>query len=292
MNEIPIQSGPAEIWSILPDHLARWLTDISISLAAAADSRLAVTRPGPKSGRVARLPIMGGITRRSSFWSSLLGGTTVEGLLQAMRELEADPTVGAVLLDVDSPGGTVSGLPELAAGVRKLRESKTVIALANSLMASAAYWVASQADEIIATPEALVGSIGVFATHFDVSAMMERIGVKVSYIYAGKYKIEGNEDEPLTDDAREHLQSLIDHTYNLFVSDVAKGRGISPAAVKSDYGQGRVLSASEAKTAGLIDRVSSFGDTLQRLGGMKAEEGGNSRTLAHLRRRLELAEKT
>lgn len=287
----------SEVWAILPDHLTRILAgsaaDAATERAAVADdTRQAVTRPGPKSGRLARLPIFGGISRRGSMWSALFGGANVEGLIQSMRELAADPSVSTVLLDVDSPGGTVSGLPELAAEVRRLRESKHVVALANSLMASAAYWVASQADEILATPEALVGSIGVFGMHVDFSAMLERAGIKVTYIHAGKYKTEGNEDEPLSDEARDHLQSLIDHTYGLFVADVAKGRGVSVADVKARYGEGRVMSASEAKAAGMIDRVTSFGETLTRLAGQRAYEGGNSRTLAHLRRRLELAEKT
>lgn len=231
----------------------------------------AATRPGPKSGRVARIPVMGSISRRASFWSLMFGGTSVDGLTKALHEVALDDTIGTVLLDIDSPGGTVSGLPELAAEVRKLRESKHVVALANSLTASAAYWIASQADEIVATPEALVGSVGVFSVHEDWSKAMDRIGVKTTYIHAGKFKVEGNPDEPLTPEARDHMQAIVDDAYRLFVADVARGRGISPADVRSKYGEGRVLTAIDAKAAGMVDRIAGFDETVRRLSGVRGD---------------------
>lgn len=231
----------------------------------------AVSKPGPKSGRVAQINIVGSITRRGSIWSEFFGGATVEGTRAALRTVAADDTVSTVLLNIDSPGGTVDGLPELAAEIRKLRESKHVVAVANSLAASAAYWLASQADEVVAAPEALVGSIGVFTTHDDQSAWLEKMGIKTTYIHAGKYKVEANPDQPLSADAEQHLQGIVDNAYSLFVSDVAKGRGVTAAKVKSDYGEGRVLTAQEAKAAGMIDRVAGYHETIGRLTGVKAE---------------------
>jgi len=283
-----------EVWAILPERLTMALLNSAAESIVEADShpdRQAVTRPGPKSGKIARVPIFGAITRRDSFWSMFFGGgATVERLSKTLREMGSDPDVSTVLLDVDSPGGTVAGIPELASEVRALAEKKHVVALANSLMASAAYWVASQADEIIATPEALIGSIGVFTVHQDFSKMMEEAGVKISYISAGKYKTEGNPDEPLSDEAREHLQSLVDSAYGLFVCDVAQGRGVTAATVRADYGQGRTLTASAAKAAGLIDRVATAEDTITRLAGRRADDvGSNSQAqIALKRRRLEL----
>ena len=237
---------------------------------------LAVTKPGPKSGSVAQISIVGRITRRGNMWADFFGGASVEGTISALRNVAADDSISTVLLNTDSPGGTVDGLPELAAEVRKLRESKHVVAMANSLAASAAYWLASQADEIVASPEALIGSIGVFTAHQDWSAMLEKAGVKTTYIHAGKFKVEANPDEPLSTEARDHLQSIVDEAYGLFVADVAKGRGVTAAQVRSDYGQGRVLTAKDAKAVGMIDRVAGYHDTIARLTGVRAESDPSS----------------
>jgi capsid assembly protease len=327
MQELKRQAG-AEVWAILPSALERMLTAPS-PLAPLPESGegdrpsprpspsdgegvVAMTRPGPKSGRVARIPIVGTISRRDSMWSSMFGGASVERLTQQMREVAADDSISTVLLDIDSPGGTIDGVPELAAEVRRLRESKHVIAMANSMAASAAYWVASQADEIVAAPEALVGSIGVFIEHDDWSAAMEGAGIKTTYIKAGKYKTDGNPFEPLSDDARTHLQGLVDDAYDLFVADVAKGRGTSAATVRSGYGEGRVLMAKEAKAAGMIDRIAGYQETIGRLTGVKAltpdplaeqetpspptplpvGEGSIGNSLAAKRLRLDLLEKS
>lgn len=285
------QRAQNETWAILPGALQTLLA--ADPVANDTPDLQAVVKPGPRSGRVAIVPIQGAITRRESFWSMFFGGAAVETLTAQLRTLAQDSTVGTVILSIDSPGGTVSGLPELAAEVRKLRDSKRVVAVADSLMASAAYWIGSQADEIVASPEALVGSIGVFTLHEDWSAALEQMGVKTTYIAAGKYKVEGNPTEPLSDEARQHLQGLVDSAYNLFVADVAAGRGVTAAQVKADYGQGRVLSASEAKAAGLIDRVATFDETVKRLAGLKSEDmqGVRLARVSNMRRRLELAEK-
>jgi len=295
----------AETWAIWPNWLSACLANLQTERARTlpADSAesivQAVSKPGPKSGRVVRVEMIGSISRRESMWPELFGGVTVERLLRTLRDVRADESIGTVLLEMDSPGGTVSGISEVAAEVRALRDGKHVVALANNLMASAAYWIASQADEIIATPDALVGSVGVFVMHEDYSAMNERMGLKVNYITAGKYKAEANPDQPLTDEARAHLQSIVDGAYDLFVSDVAKGRGVPTSTVKADYGEGRVLTAKEAKAAGLIDRVASVEETLRRLNGVRAEEEILpqaammiiSNSLTARRRRLELLKK-
>jgi len=298
-----MQRARSEAWAILPAALQAMLAR-PVAQHVATDALLAVTRPGPKAGRVARVPVLGPISRRESFWSMFFGGTSVEGLIKALRDVEADSSISTVLLDIDSPGGTVSGIPELAGEVRRLAESKHVVALANSLTASAAYWMASQADEIVATPEALVGSVGVFAVHEDWSKVWERAGLKLTYIAAGKYKVEGNFDEPLSDEARAHVQGIVDDAYSLFVSDVAKGRGVSAETVRADYGEGRVFTAKDAKAAGMVDRVAGFEETIRRLTGIKSEadalplsQGDNSASdggrglLENQRRRLEIAER-
>lgn len=291
LNDVWLRAK-AERWAIWQEALDAMLAAPRIQSQTEAEI-VALAKPGPKVGKVAVLPIVGGIAHRGSFWSSFFGGATVERLVTTLRDYAADPAVGTVLLDVDSPGGTVSGLPELAAEIRRTAETKHVVALANDLAASAAYWIASQADEIIATPEALVGSIGVFTYHVDYSQMMAEAGIKVTYIHAGKYKVEGNPDEPLSAEARDHMQSLVEADYNLFVADVARGRKVSAATVRSDFGQGRVLTAADAKAAGMIDRVATADETIRRLTGNRAEsmteiyttDGSNSQAQNALKRR-------
>lgn len=302
------KQASAEVWAILPSALEVMLSALTpnhdphpspLPKGEGAGEILAVTRPGPKSGRMARVSIMGAITKRDSLWSLFFGGTSVERLTATLRQVAQDDTISTVLLDIDSPGGTVAGLPALAGEVRALREHKHVVALSNSLAASAAYWVASQADEIVATPEALTGSIGVFTVHDDYSAMNERLGIKTTYISAGKYKTEGNPDQPLSTEARDHIQATVDEMYGLFVGDVAKGRGVTPAQVKAGYGEGRALTARDAKAAGLIDRIATYEETVQRLSGAKAEDDKpeivsgdpNGSILANKRRRLAIADK-
>lgn len=232
-------------------------------------------RGGTRNGTVAVVPVVGPIVKRDSLFSLLEGGTSTTRLTAQLRALAADESVATILLNVDSPGGTVSGLPELAAEIRRTAQTKRVVAIANDLAASAAYWIAAQADELVATPEALVGSVGVFTQHVDCSALNEQQGVKVTYIHAGRYKVEGNPDEPLTDEARAYIQSIVDDMYGMFVSDVSKGRSaalgtsVTPAMVRAEYGEGRVLTAKDAKAAGMIDRVETYSQAVARLSGVK-----------------------
>jgi signal peptide peptidase SppA len=184
---------------------------------------------------------------------------------EGMREALANPDVGAIVIEIDSPGGVVDGIPEMAAELRAMRGSKPIVAHANTLAASAAYWLASQADEVITTPSGAVGSIGVYATHRDMSGAMKMMGVETTLISAGKYKTDGSPFQPLSDGARAHIQEDVDHFYGLFTADVARGRDVKQADVKSGYGEGRVLNAKAALAVGLVDRVETIGETVARL---------------------------
>ena len=215
---------------------------------------------------VAVLHLRGIITPRPSLMSMLFGGGG--GLLEfraGLAEAVGAEEVSAILINVDSPGGSSALLPEVAAEIRAARAVKPIVAVANTLAASAAYWLASQADELVVTPSGDVGSIGVYLIHEDWSQFNEGFGVDLSYVSAGKYKTEGNPDEPLSEDARAHLQESVDECYAMFVADVAKGRGVSASKVRSDYGEGRVLMAKKALAAGLVDKVATIEDTLARL---------------------------
>lgn len=219
-----------------------------------------------RAGAVAVLPVNGIITAKPSVWEEFglaVSAATVGSRLQAAVD---DPEVKAIVLDIDSPGGGVAGVEELAAEIRTMREQKPIIAHANYLAASAAYWLASSATQIDAAPSAMVGSVGVYVMHVDYSSALDQAGIKLTFISAGEHKVEGNPYEPLGDDARETLQAMVDGVYGVFVRDVAAGRGVTASAVQEGYGQGRVLSAREALVAGMIDRVRPLSETLAALG--------------------------
>jgi signal peptide peptidase SppA len=224
----------------------------------------------PDGGSVALIPIAGVIAPRMNLFSEVSGGTTFEALGAQVRAAVADPAVKTIVFDVDSPGGNVAGATEFAREVLRARASKTVIAQANHLTASAAYWAMAGATEIVASPSALVGGIGVYTLYDDLRAALEQLGVKREVISAGTFKAEGVGGLGLTEEARAHVQTIIDGAYGRFVGDVAKGRGVTPAAVRKGFGEGRVLDVEAAKAAGLIDRIATLDDTLARVTQSKA----------------------
>jgi len=224
------------------------------------------TRQPTTAGRnVAVIPIYGTIAHRMGSMSESSGGTSTEKIGAMFRQAMADESVGTILLDVDSGGGTVTGVPELADEIYAARGNKRIFALVNGNAGSAAYWLASQADEIISIPSGMAGSVGVYTIHECLADKLAQEGVKVTLISAGKHKVSGNPLEPLSDEEKAVIQGRVDDAYSLFVKAVARGRGVSVADVKDGYGQGRMLSAKDAKAANLIDRIATVEDTVSRL---------------------------
>jgi len=240
-----------------------------------------------RGGGVAVVPIMGTIFHRmAESMDESSGGTSTGRIRDSLRQAVAMPDIGTILLDVHSPGGTVPGVGELADDIFKAREAKRIVALADSQMASAAYWIASQANEIVAIPSASVGSIGVFGVHEDLSERAKQLGIKVTMISAGKYKMEGNPFEPLSEAATARFQTLVDAAYDSFVDAVARGRGVSSSTVRTGFGQGRALMAKEAKEAGLIDRIATREETIVRLTRKLSPAAADDKHLRALRLRV------
>lgn len=242
-------------------------------------------------GGVMVIPVFGVISQRMDMFMEFSGGTSTERLAQQIRHAIADPDVKAIVLNIDSPGGSVYGTPEIAQTILNSRGTKPIIAQVNSLTASAAYWIASAADDIAMTPSGEVGSIGVYTMHEDISQWLEANGLKEKFIYAGDYKVEGNPFEPLSEEAEAYIQSRVDDYYGMFVDAVAKGRGVTSKKVLSDFGQGRVFGAKQALAAGMIDRIATLDETLARYGVQVAPKP-RGRSIEHRERELALAEKT
>lgn len=243
--------------------------DEQLARLQAATREPLVPRKATDGTDVAVIPLRGTITPRGSLFSLIFGGG---GGLQMFREqfrmAMADGNVSAIVLDIDSPGGLVDMVPETAAEILGARGQKPITAVANTTCASAAYWIAAAADQVVATPSAQVGSIGVFVTHEDVSRMVSAMGISVSIISAGQFKTEDNQFEPLSKQARAAVQAKVDSLYGMFTSQVAAGRKVSQAAVQAGYGRGRCLLASDALRIGMIDRVETLEHVIGRLGGV------------------------
>lgn len=239
-----------QAWAIMPERL---LTMMEIHASGVDITTKVPSQINAKS--IAHLPLWGVLDQHSSWMLEMFGGTSTD-LFGAMFDAAiADPSIGAILIDVDSPGGSVYGAQELSDKIFKARGSKPIIAVANSLMASAAYFIASAADEVLITPSGEVGSIGVIAIHMDYSKYESDIGVKPTIIKAGKYKSEGNPHEPLNDEAFDYLQGRVNEYYTAFVGTVARNRGVSAGTVMKDFGEGRVFGALKAKKAGMVDGI-------------------------------------
>lgn len=224
--------------------------------------------PVAGGGSVAVLPLYGLISHRAGMVGDMSApeGTSTEKFGAQFRQAVADPGVKAIVIDVDSPGGTVDGVPELAAEIFEARDKKPITAVANSLMASAAYWIGCAAGDLAVSPSAVVGSVGVYTAHQDESKYLENAGVKTTLISAGKYKTEANPYEPLGDEARAAMQQMVNDYYSLFVKAVAKGRGVNADAVRGGFGEGRVVTAQQAVKLGMADRVATLDQVLSKYG--------------------------
>lgn len=166
--------------------------------------------------------------------------------------------VKAIVLDIDSPGGTVDGTHELAQKVRSSRGlGKPIIAYANGLMASAAYWIGSAADLIVASETAEVGSIGVAMLHHDFSKALEAMGVKETPITAGRYKRIASREKPLSDEARDYLQGFVDDIYSLFVESVSANRGVTVEKALA-MADGKAFIGRKAREVGLVDLIGTM----------------------------------
>jgi signal peptide peptidase SppA len=221
--------------------------------------------PGGPDGKATAYVSVKGIAMYDLEWQPYAFSTLL--LAQTMNALAADPQIGQIVLDIASPGGMVTGTPEAGDAVFAARKKgKKVLALINPLAASAAYWIASQASEIVTVKSGDVGSIGVFMAHTDCSAFNEMQGFKVTYIFAGPHKVEGNMDEPLDPEARKYFQSEVDTIYSDFLKAVARGRDTTVEDVMENFGGGRTLMAPAAKKKGMVDEIATIDGAFARWG--------------------------
>lgn len=251
-------------WAIAPsarDHAIEALTHPNAARRPGPGASRGAGRGRP-SGRTALIPVIGILTQHRTLLEDFGLSTSCDSVSRALRAALADPGIDRIVMDVDSSGGSVFGIGELAGEIRGARATKPITAVANSMAASAAYWLASACSEVYVTPSGTVGSIGVIAAHEDVAGALELAGVSITLITAGKYKAEGSPYGPLDAEGRGAMQSDVDLYYRDFTADVAKGRNVSVDAVRRNMGQGRMLRGDAAMAAGMIDGIATLSDVL------------------------------
>lgn len=232
----------------------------AIKTEAAIIEAVQVSQQAKQQKSVAVIPVSGALEARPTEMGAWLGMSSYEVIGKVFDHFVGDSSVSGIILDVSSPGGMVYGAQELADKIYSARGTKPIIAVANPLMASGAYWLASAADRIAITPSGDVGSVGVITEHVDISRRYEQRGVSVSTIKAtgSPYKGENSYVAPLSEEARQHLQNRVDAIHSRFVGDLARFRGVSVDHVNEHFGKGRVVDAKTAMNAGMVDRVGTL----------------------------------
>ncbi len=282
MKLLDIMTSP---WAIRPDYFLRIIDIYNGYIVgpkldfAEIDRRLQDARAGRPMGRtrremfgqvtpegVAVLDLEGPLAKRMSAVNNACEGTSTKLIADYFQQAVDDPEVKGILLNIDSPGGTVDGTMDLARRIQAARGKKPIVALADGQACSAAYWIGSAADAFYMTNETtMVGSIGVVFTHVDQSKALEKAGLVVTEITAGKYKRAISSVKPLDEEATAILQALADDIYTLFVNDVSTFRGVPVAQVLDQMAEGRVFMGQKAIEAGLVDGVSTLDDLVNQL---------------------------
>jgi signal peptide peptidase SppA len=214
---------------------------------------------------VAVIPIVGILTQRGDVINSVETRSSA-AIADEVTAAAGEAKVNALLLEIDSPGGEVYGIPEAFQAIHNAAKLKPVVAISNSQMASAALYLGSAASEVWVTPSGEAGSLGVYALHVDESKALEAEGVAVEFIVADEspHKVEGNPYEPLTDDARTEMRKTVNRYMAMFVRDVARGRGVSVDHVRKNFGKGRMLGPSDAVAARMADQVGTLEQAIRR----------------------------
>lgn len=258
----------SELWAITPEALqqvvaiAQGFGDPE-AVAAKLGRPLNNTRTVTVRDGVAVIPVAGPIFRYANLFAEVSGATSVQTLATDLQTAIEDPSVSAVILEIDSPGGQATGIAEFAAQVSAASSIKPVIAYISGIGASAAYWVASAASEVVAASTALIGSVGVVAR-----AASDAQDGTIKFVSSQSPL---KQADPATAAGKEQFQKTVDALANVFINDVAQYRGVDAQTVINDFGQGGIFIASEAVAAGMADRIGSLESLIAELNTGKSQ---------------------
>ena len=264
-----IEAITATQWAILPE----WLQTIASiaereheyannleALEQKLGRPLNNTRDVTVRNGVAVVPMVGPMFRRADLFTRISGATSYDTLALDLREAADNPAVHSIILNIDSPGGEVNGVAELAQQIYSLRDRKKVIAYASGNMASAAYWLGSAADSIVASPTATVGSVGAM-----MSMRMDSEDPKRKTFRFISSQSPLKNASPETDAGSREIQRVVDEMAQVFIESVALHRGISTQTVLDQYGQGAVFVGAESKKRAMVDEIGIFETVLHDL---------------------------
>lgn len=259
-TSLMITPAKARVLADVLGDRATWGTAINFIGQAADGPQMEVSGAGPsgpeklfpETDGIAVIDIRGTLVQRNGL-DPFSGMTGYDGIAAKLDAAVNDPTIRAIVFDIDSPGGEVAGCFDLADLVYAARDAKPVWAILSEMACSAAFAIASQADRVIVPRTGYVGSVGVVTMHVDWSSAMEKAGGKVTLIHGGATKVDGNPYEPLPDDVRETIQVEIDTLHDMFAQLVARGRGISVGDVMST--EARTYLGPDAVKTGFADAV-------------------------------------
>lgn len=244
------------VWAITDEQLAELK-------AMADDEALPMEEPkdeaekAPDSVFLAR--VHGPMVGRGNWVTRIFGLRSYDEMAESVRAARLDPSIKSAVFDFNSGGGDCAGLSELADEITALSAVKPTVAVVSHIACSAAYYLAAQCGRIVASDQAMVGSIGTIIIRPDFSKAAERDGIKLNFITAGKNKAEGSAFRPMSDSEKAHLTSIVESAQSRFVSAVARGRKVSEETVRSEaWGQGRVIFAPDALANGMVDEIGNL----------------------------------
>lgn len=286
-------ANPAEdLWSGTEESF-RAAQDLAAKINATTPQAMMGFDDGPppdllrKEGNVGIIPIQGQLFSSVPDWvRTVYGVADYPAISKALVDAAQDPEIGAIMLDVDSPGGAVNGIGHVASLIRMVNGVKPVHAHAAGRMASAAYWLGSSAGSLSSEELSEVGSIGVLLAHTEYSKADEKEGVTTTVLRAGKYKALGNPYEPLDPLARAEIQSKLDYTYQKFMGHVAEQRGKPYAMADAMMGQGRVFIGTQALEVGLVDSITTYAEALDKVQAQAKAAVDTRKSLIHNPKKL------
>lgn len=221
-------------------------------------------------GSVGVINVDGLLQRREDNLMQFTGGAAVEFIGQVFGTMLKNPRVSSIVLRFDSMGGDFQAVPEVAKRIYEARGRKPIIAHADGWMSGSAYWLASAAAKIVATPSSPgIGGLGFVTIHFDHSKLLEKEGIEVTLLSSSPRKTDANPYQPLSAEAKADIESKLAVWETWMASDISTYRGVGLNRVMQDFGQGRVMLSEDAKEAKLVDSIESFAELIARLGGTR-----------------------
>lgn len=231
--------------------------------------------PGKAGGeQIAVVHIEGTIVSTAPGGFGTSGVAPADKIVSELKEARENPDIKAVILKMNTGGGTVVGSDEIGREVERVRKAgKKVVAAMGEMTASGGYWIACKTDKIVANPGTFTGSIGVIMQLTKMKELYNKLGIEVNNFKTGPYKDMGSSNKDISPEERKIFQGLVDDSYQDFIKVVAEGRKMDPARVKQ-LADGRIYTGKQAKTLGLVDELGDFTEAVNitaKLAGIKGE---------------------